>query len=340
MNRVEVYLKAKETLERLAKSQKVDINKYYIPASPETLRKNLAEKGVYITNPSTSIDLPVLFYLFCGHLADRQFMSNTVRFYTKGNYDTQRVLGKVFGNYNPVHVAEFGDVEAIKKAIVEISPNKIQNENRWNEYLTGIHECAKWLLSNQLPNGDFDISVIISMLGTCENKTDIRKMLFDLRPLWYKYQHLTGVGPAVCYNWLKECGAVWLTKPDLHIKRIVAKLLKKEMRFEDYAEIENTEEDLTRIAEKIIDQYLKNNPHETQFPKGTGISGQCKMTKDEFIAVYMWKWAQEIRKYSADNQCSAYKLDRVLYLYCTNGYFYLEGDGDLSEDGLLGMIDE
>ncbi len=70
MNRVEVYLKAKETMERLAKSQKVDINKYYIPASPETLRKNLAEKGVYITNPSTSIDLPVLFYLFCGHLAD------------------------------------------------------------------------------------------------------------------------------------------------------------------------------------------------------------------------------------------------------------------------------
>ena len=42
MNRVEVYLKAKEKLEELAKTEHIDINKYYSPATPKTLKENRA----------------------------------------------------------------------------------------------------------------------------------------------------------------------------------------------------------------------------------------------------------------------------------------------------------
>ena len=46
MNRVEVYLKAKEKLEELAKTEHIDINKYYSPATPKTLKENRAENQV------------------------------------------------------------------------------------------------------------------------------------------------------------------------------------------------------------------------------------------------------------------------------------------------------
>lgn len=44
MNRVDVYLKVKEKLEKLAESEHIDICKYYSPATPKTLKENRAEK--------------------------------------------------------------------------------------------------------------------------------------------------------------------------------------------------------------------------------------------------------------------------------------------------------
>ena len=100
MNRVVVYLKAKEKLEKLAKSKQIDINKYYSPASPGILRNHLAEKKVYLAKSCTKMDLPFLFYLFCGLLADRQYMGNIIKFYSKSS-DTQQVLCDVLSGYNP-----------------------------------------------------------------------------------------------------------------------------------------------------------------------------------------------------------------------------------------------
>lgn len=341
MNRISLYNEAKKKLEELAEYQGVDINKYYTPPTPQQIRNDLAKKNISVAKSDNSdFDIPALFYLFCGHLSDRQFMGNIIKFYHY-NSDTQKIMGEVLFGYDPKKTIDrYNSADALMTEIEKRYPYKIKNENKWTEYLNGIYQCAQWMSNNCLPNEKFEFSVIQSMLNSCDSKTDIREMLYQIRPVWYKYKHLTGVGAAVCYNWLKECGAVWLAKPDLHIKRVVAELLKKDLKFEEYEEIEKSKEDMTAIAEKIIDKYLEINPVKKRFPKG--INGSCKLTKDEFIAVYMWEWAKEIReaKIDGDEKCTAYKLDRILYLYCTNGRFYLDDKYNISEGNLLEMISD
>ena len=325
MNRVEVYLKAKERLEELARSEHVDINKYYSPATPKTLKANRAENQVYIAESRSDIDLPFLFYLFCGLLADRQYMGNIIKFYSKSS-DTQQILSNVLSGYDPKETLEnYDDAIALKQAIISRYPNKIKNDNKWENYLTGVYQCARFLVDGKIGGIDLSFEYLLTELKTSD---ELKVYLYKLRVL---IVNLYEVGTAVCYNWLKECGAIWLAKPDLHIKRVVAaELIKYDNKIFD------PEQD---DADKIIAEYRRNHMDKMYFPSGYGISKRCKLYPDEFVALYMWEWAQEIRNNNTDSQCSAFKLDRILYLYCTNGRFYLDdGDNDISEDGLLGMI--
>lgn len=323
MNRVEVYLEAKEKLEKLARSQKIDINKYYSPALPEVLRNDLAKKQVYVAKPSASIDLPFLFYQFCGLLTDRQYMGNIIKFYARP-FDTQQILSDVLSGFDPQKTLEnYNDPAALKRAIVSRYPDKIKNDDKWESYLTGVYQCAHFLVEGRIADTNLSFEYLLTEPKTAD---ELKVYLHKLRLI----VSLREVGPAVCYNWLKECGAIWLAKPDLHIKRVVAaELLKCENKTFD-PERDN--------ADEIIAKYRRNHMDRMGFPSGFGITKKCKLSPDEYAALYMWEWAQEIRNSSADNQCSAFKLDRILYLYCTNGHFYLDEDNDISEAGLLGMI--
>ncbi len=328
MNRVEVYLRAKEKLEILAESKQIDINKYYSPASPGILRNHLAEKQVYLAKSCTKMDLPFLFYLFCALLADRQYMGNIIKFYSKSS-DTQQILCDVLSGYNPKKTLEtFSDAISLKRAIISRYPNKIKNDDKWESYLTGIYQCARFLVEGRIGGTDLNFEYLLTEPKTAD---ELKLYLHKLRVL---IVNLCEVGAAVCYNWLKECGAIWLAKPDLHIKRVVAAELLKY----DNKEFDSEQHD----ADNIIAEYRRNNMDRMEFPSGSGIRKSCKLYPDEYVALYMWEWAKEIRDNSADSQCSAFKLDRILYLYCTNGHFYLDdgGDDDISEDGLLGMIGE
>ncbi|MDD6085836.1 MAG: hypothetical protein PUB76_07685 [Oscillospiraceae bacterium] len=124
-------------------------------------------------------------------------------------------------------------------------------------------------------------------------------------------------GIALCYNWVKECGAVWLAKPDLHIQRVVDAIINH-----DYGSWENF------ISQRSV--YAK---YET-------IKRKPMVYNEERVALFMWEWAKQILESGADSNISAYKLDRILYLYCTNGRFYLDENknGSISETAILNMI--
>ncbi len=327
MNRVEVYLKAKEKLEKLAESEHIDINKYYSPATMKTLKESCTEKQVYIAESCSSSNLPFLFYNFCGLLADRQYMGNIIKFYSKSS-DTQQILSDVLFGYDPKETLKnYTDAVALKQKIIIRYPNKIKNDSKWENYLTGVYQCARFLVDGEIGETDLSFEYLLKEPQTAD---ELKVYLYKLRIL---IKNLCEVGPAVCYNWLKECGAIWLAKPDLHIKRVVAAEL---MKYDN--EVIDFEKD---DADKIIAKYRSNHMDRMCFPSGYGISKNCKLYPDEFVALYMWEWAQEIRNNSTDSNCSAYKLDRILYLYCTNGRFYLDdGNNDISENGLLGMIGE
>ena len=325
MNRIELYKEAKSDLEEYAHSCNIkNIEKYYLPQKyDETVHKSFTRALNYY------------FYLFCGHLADRQFMGNVIKFYFDGS-DTQQILQEVLFFYDPQRVIEkYNDIDDLKQAIRVINPIKIQNEAKWDEYLTGIYQCAVFLISGEIGNNALSFD---DLLSEPMNSDSMKIYLHSLRPI---INNITGVGTAVCYNWLKECGATWLAKPDLHIKRIVGELIKQDSP-SNYKEIINAGYETTICAEKVISKYLKLNPQNKCFPKDNcyGIRTHEKLTLDEFIALYMWEWANDIRIKNVDSNITTYKLDRILYLYCTNGDFYMDRDKKISERKLFEKIKE
>ncbi|WP_028511419.1 hypothetical protein [Ruminococcus sp. NK3A76] len=313
MNRINVYLKAKDDLEKLANKQDVDISKYYKPGFEKIYGDGINH----------------YFYLFCGHDSDRQYMGNIVKFYNDSS-DTQEILSDILYGFDPKKTTKnYTNVDNLIDKLKEEYPNKIENEKKWNEYLTGIYQCAVFLSNGKIGGKEltFDHD---HLLKEPENIEEFKKYLYDLR---YIKNNIAGVGPAVCYNWLKECGAIWLAKPDLHIKRVVAELLKTN----------NTSNDHDKsMADKVIQKYINNHREEMRFPELKGIKKNSRLTCDEYVALYMWEWAKEIREKGFDKDCSAYKLDRVLYLFCTNGHFYLDdnSNNEISEDKLLDIISE
>lgn len=317
MNRIELYKYAKERIESYAKKCNV---------SQERL-----ETVYYQPNHQAECS-DKMFYLFCGHLADRQYMGNIIKFYYEGS-DTPNLLKKVLLNYDPKEVIEtYCNAEEIMAEIKKVSPSKIQNEDKWKEYLTGIYQCAEFLTSGKLGKSAITFN---NLLKKPADTDEFKKYLHGLRPV---INNLTGVGSAVCYNWLKESGAVWLAKPDLHIKRIVAGLILKQL--ESDKSIIPDSLDIINDTDKIIRAYMDNYTDETRFPANSGINKNCRLYPDEFVAVYMFKWAEEIRSSGIDNTITPFKLDRILYLYCTNGNFYLEKntEGNISEEDLLNKI--
>lgn len=302
MNRVELYSYAKNKLEKLADEKGVKIEKYYTPQNQTGIQH--------------------YFYLFCGHLADRQFMANVVKFYHK-NSDTQLILKKVLFNYDPKQTAEqYSCTEELIQTISTQYSGKIKNTAKWTEYLTGILQCAHFLSEGRI-GGE---TITMQMLLTSPRSLDEMKLY--LHKLRIVMNNLCGVREAVCYNWLKECGAFWLAKPDLHIKRVVAAYLKKDMH-----ECDLEDED------QIIVQYRKSIRKALRFPDTPGIKKTELITAEELVALYMWEWAEEIKETKTDPDVTPYKLDRILYLYCTGGYFYADdASGGISEDDLLNNI--
>lgn len=311
MNRVEIYSKAKEELEAYAKNQNVDITKYYVPTHEKKY--------------GTGINY--YFYLFCGHLSDRQYMGNIIKFFSRSS-DTQKIMEDVLFHYDPEKTIEsYQCAEGIMQEINKRYPGKITNVDKWLEYLTGIYQCANYLVDGRIGRKNLSVD---SLLKEPKTVDELKIYLYKLRLI---IKNLCGVGTAVCYNWLKECGAVWLAKPDLHIKRVVAEILKCEMK----------EKNLDKYsADGIILAYKKDNQSKMGFPTGSGINKNSKLYADEYVAVFMWEWSKAIRdaQKDGDRECTAYKLDRVLYLYCTNGRFYLDEDRNnaISEENLLEMI--
>lgn len=309
MGKVEIYKYAKEKLEQRAKEQGISQERldtvYYQPSKE-------VRYGSEINN---------YFYLFCGHLSDRQYMGNIIKFFNK-NSDTQKILEEVLFRYDPKKVlAKYDNSSKIMAEINKMDSSKIKNEVKWGEYLDGIYQCAEFLVNNT--------EIFFSNILKEPKSSD--EMKIYLHMLRHIINNIKGVGPAVCYNWIKECGAYWLAKPDLHIKRIVAAFLKKELPYE-----EDTDED----SDKIISKYLKSNSELRDFPYDKGIKKSEKLTYNEYVALYMFEWAEDIRKSNIDDNITPFKLDRILYIYCTNGNFYMEDSNksSISERNLIEKI--
>lgn len=310
MNKVDLYLYAKERLEQGAKEHKIDIEKYYCPECSGSSN---------------------YFKAFCGLFPDRQYMKNIIKWCICGSKTDEVLSDRLFKFDAEKTYQEY--VESAKSLFDSLANDPridvLHNEKYWEEYADAICQCASYLCRSEYRRDDHTITLapIADLLKPPTNTDDLKAILFNIRPL---YENMRGMGAAVCSNWLKECGAVWLAKPDLHIKRVIAELLKKEMS--------SSETD----SDKVISSYLRKHSDLKRFPFAT----RKRLSKDEFASVYMYQWAEDIRKSGKETNVTAFKLDRVIFLYCTGGKFYSD-DGEpncrnmgISEEDLISRIYE
>lgn len=293
MNRVELYSYAKCKIEKLAKAQDINIDKYYAP--------NCDNKYLQL----------------CGDIQDGGFISGIINFF--GNYNGEETvkdrIEQIIPNFDYRTVLEYDNWETLLEKFCKVMPAKLDSQKQllinqknptiWQKYVKGIFQGAEYLGLKYT-----NIKSIDDILSdTPYDFESIKSKLYELRLLKNK---ICGFGFALCYNWVKECGAQWLAKPDRHISKIVNTIIEK-----DHGSWKS---------------FIKENPRYNNYENGE------KLVREEQIALFMWEWANDPKMKEVDADITPYKLDRILYLYCTNGNFYLESEKKISEDFLLKMI--
>ena len=248
------------------------------------------------------------FFLFCEHYVDRQYMKNIIKIYSS---NTTELLKKVMCDYDVVKFLDkYTSLENFKSAVSNNDTNSITDRIEWSHFIEEIYKCAKYLKEYTINEKKVCLSELIN--SKPETLDEYKKLLNDIRIF---KNHFYGVGEAVAYNWIKECGAEWLSKPDMHVSDIVLEMVKHDNTF--------------------------SFDNEKKFPKP--ISQRCSLTKDELITLYMFYWSQKIKNSGQDNSITPFKLDRILYLYCTNACFYMEPcqttETTITKEDLLQHID-
>lgn len=254
-------------------------NRYYYPLIVSDAKyRNIDKKKAYF----------MLFWLL---LADRQYMANIIRY--KEEKIEEKLLA-IFSN-DPVEAfsrfskAEKQNDDYIIKICREnniIIPERDFSQKQLITYIRGIINCAEYLSKNTI-NGKTTPS-IDEMLSKPSNENEFREYIWKTR----KLHEMKGVGVAVACNWLKECGADWLGKPDMHVMRVV--------------------DAIWTASGYEINRYVPKH-------------NSSKLYLDEVAMVYLFNWAKE-----ADT--TPFMLDRALFLYCTGCKFYAEAEPTSESD--------
>ncbi len=315
MNRVELYKKAKKNLEEYAKNCGITTERlktaYYNPREYDEHRYK-SKKSFY-------------FFLFCEHLADRQVMGNIVKFYKKDNDHlvTQEMLKKLLCDWNVSDVVKMDFNELYSKfEVTTIYKSKIEQYNNTVYFKKGK---------------DIDT----------KNEKERNKKKEFYTKMWktylcgiYQMAHYLNEGFIPCFDSkFNKCNNI-----------LASNLPTSEYLFNSKI---NNEDDLKRC--------LNESGKIAKHIKGVGTAVLCNWLKEcgitflakpdlhimrivralekndnlseEDTVVYMYNWAIELK-------ITAYELDRILYLYCTNGNFYMDRDKTISEENLLAMIKE
>lgn len=317
MDRVKLYNEVKNKLEELADKQGVYIEKYYHP------------------NCSCWHDKrPNYFEELCGDIQDGSYISGVIGYwkeYSKENNKSILVKDKISGIFNGFqyqNALDYDNWTLLINHFCDVMPNTVNKEKHWinngnsetkantmwQQYVKGLYNGAEYLSEHK----SFENTMKLKEFLNAAPKTieEVKELLYQLRSLWSK---VSGMGIPLCYNWIKECGATWLAKPDTHISRVVDSIIEK-----DYS---------------TWDKFIIHNP---AYEKYNNKPRKPCVYSEERIALFMWEWAKEIRESNkhGDKECTTYKLDRILYLYCTNGFFYLDKDKIISEENLLSIINQ
>lgn len=115
-----------------------------------------------------------------------------------------------------------------KKKGMHYTPKKHLPTN-WQKYANGLFDGLKFLYNEK------GIELID---GLCKDPTSENELKSKLKTLGGIEKRIHGLGFALCCDWIKECGARWLAKPDVHIKVVASYAAQNEELLSDQKTIE------------------------------------------------------------------------------------------------------
>ena len=263
-DRVSLYLRLYEDLVCLASVVGIDeiaLQKYFIPEG------NDSSRGILLR--------------LCSSLQNRSMVRNTIRFNDEAYQNREIIEGVLFGfdlTKTNRHYKKWEEIyNAIVKSGIIDNGDRKNTETNWDKYCRGLFDGIEFL---EKENGKEIIRSLVKSNSVSDQAVEEIKRIST---------RIHGLGFSLTCDWLKECGCLWLAKPDVHIAAVI--------------------------------RHLERN----------------EKLKETDIVKIVCEWAEEVKKSTVDNNVSAYKIDKIIWLLCT-GYFYLDGYS-VGREAVLRRID-
>lgn len=140
-------------------------------------------------------------------------MRNSIKY---DDIDYRNVIKKVLCDYDVMKaINKYQDWKSLYDAILAagIKDNGIkkERESNWEKYCRGLYDGIRFLTDSK---GEEEINNLID----AHNLIPLNAKIERIKKI---SKEIHGFGFALTCDWLKECGCIWLAKPDVHIKTVV-----------------------------------------------------------------------------------------------------------------------
>lgn len=172
-----------------------------------------SELQKYFVPEGNATSKSILFRL-CSSLQNSRMMHNSIKFNDVTAPEYRSAVETVMCGFDTKNAAiKYSNWTEIYDAMIsaDIFDNGIREnkETNWEKYCRGLYDGLQFLTSG---DGENKIKELVSAPALTD--AEIGKINVISNEIY-------GLGFALTCDWLKECGCVWLAKPDVHINGVI-----------------------------------------------------------------------------------------------------------------------
>ena len=229
----EIYDRLEDMVENLAYYAGTNnaLSRYYIPQMQREKARNEKELERALTK-SIELSPKELMIQFARSLQNSGQMINSIKF-----DDRRKTIGKIICDFNPEKLLnEYESADALYSKIYtkyydqgwtrakDERKKKERHPTNLRKYAEGLYSAAKFLLKKNNVRRIND-AITFSYQGPWDSEKDSRvtEVIESMRN--QKRERIKYLGEALSYDFLKECGCLYLAKPDTHLNKVVDKLI-------------------------------------------------------------------------------------------------------------------
>lgn len=276
------YLRLEETVGYIADQIGVNnLERYFVPLrqwddkSPNTPDNRFKE--------SKELKAEDMMEQFAISLQNSWQMRNSIKLGDGESKDREtagkKFIRKITEGFNPETISKWNSYDALHQALLDYEhykpserSNHAKGQTNLEKYAQGLYEAAQYLHSEAALER---INEAICTPCSGEWPKTVENLPNEIQG------KIRGLGPALARDFLKECGCLWLAKPDVHLIRV----------FEGLGIIEATTQDY--IDERRAQEFSRE----------------------------MYEFSRIVREETGDETATPFKIDRMIWLLCTGDFY-------------------